>query len=200
MVEAPRYRVEDGVACIDIGVTSFEQLFDNRDPAPFRQRDLDPDLVDYLVDAAEDLSAYEAIRIVVWLPAARPSDDVTPAFRGHFEYEQQRLERSRRRQRRVGGVALVIAVIALVVLQTLARGVTRLPDNGLRGALREGLVILSWIALWRPVEILGYDWIPIRHQRRLLRHLLSATIDTRVGSGPARTTQPAARPLHDRAP
>lgn len=37
-------------------------LFDNRDPAPFRRRDLDPGLVEYLVDAGYDVAAAERIR------------------------------------------------------------------------------------------------------------------------------------------
>ena len=57
MATHPRYRVDAGAHCIDVRLTSIEQLFDNRDPAPFRSRDLDPDLLEYLVAAGEDLLA-----------------------------------------------------------------------------------------------------------------------------------------------
>ena len=36
-----RYREEDGVACIDILLVNILQLFDRRDPSPFREKDLD---------------------------------------------------------------------------------------------------------------------------------------------------------------
>jgi hypothetical protein len=33
--------------------------------------------------------------------------------------------------------------------------------------LREGLLIIGWVALWRPVEIFLYDWWPVlRRQQR----------------------------------
>src|SRR5262245_53774597 len=48
---APRYRVEEGRPWADVYVERVAQIFDKRDPAPFRTRDLDPDLVDYLRDA-----------------------------------------------------------------------------------------------------------------------------------------------------
>jgi hypothetical protein len=45
-----RYRLEGGQPILDIRVESMEPLFDNHDPAPFRNRDLDPALVEYLID------------------------------------------------------------------------------------------------------------------------------------------------------
>lgn len=40
---SPRYRMEGGQTCIDIKLRNADQLFDGRDPAPFRDRDLDDD-------------------------------------------------------------------------------------------------------------------------------------------------------------
>lgn len=51
LIEHSRYRVENGEASVDVRIAKIEQLIDNRDPAPFRERDLDPDLVEYLLDA-----------------------------------------------------------------------------------------------------------------------------------------------------
>lgn len=189
MSEHPRYRVEDGFHCVDIRVQTVEQLFDNRDPAPFRERDLDPDLVEYLVAATEDLATYGPFRIVVWFPG--PCDDITPAFRAHFEYELQRLDRRRRRERRVGGVALVIAITLLVVLLSIAPFVEQLPGGTVA---HEGLVIFSWVVLWRPVEALVYEWIPAARQRKLLRRLHTAPIAVRTGTPPETTGSPLVRP------
>ena len=47
MTVSTRYRVEGGRSCIDPNVRQSRQLFDTRDPAPFRERDLDADVVEY---------------------------------------------------------------------------------------------------------------------------------------------------------
>lgn len=65
MTTRGRYRVEDGRSCIDIKVTHSRQLFDFRDPAPFRERDLDDDVVDYLLAAAEEIPRKQPLTIVV---------------------------------------------------------------------------------------------------------------------------------------
>lgn len=190
----PRYRVEDGAHCVDIRVGAVEQLFDNRDPAPFRERDLDPDLVEYLVAAAEDLAPLGPFRLVLWFASARPGDDVCAAIRAHFEYELERIERRRRRQRRTGAVALLVGIAILAVLLSIAHLIATTPTSTLREAIREGLVIMSWVALWRPVDTLIYDWLPLHRERKLLVRLYDAPIDVRVGKGPAADVGPQLRP------
>jgi hypothetical protein len=181
----PRYRVENDVHCVDIRIGAVEQLFDNRDPAPFRERDLDPDLVEYLMDAAEDLDPLGPFKIVFWFTGPKLPEDVTPAFRAHFEYELERLMRHRRRQRRIGTVALAVGIVLLVALLSAAQLLVPPPAGGtIRGALREGMIILSWVALWRPVDALIYDWLPVRRQRKLMTCMLNAPIEVRTGKGP----------------
>ena len=60
MTTGARYRVEDGRSCIDIKVRHSGQLFDGRDPAPFRERDLDEDAVDYVMGAGPSSSTSSA--------------------------------------------------------------------------------------------------------------------------------------------
>jgi hypothetical protein len=180
----PRYRIENGEPCVDVRITSIEQLFDNRDPAPFRERDLDPDLVEYLLAAGEDLAPHEAFRMVFWLARPCQPGEIELAFRAHFEYELDRLERRRRRQRRTGVVALLLAAVLLVALLSLAQLVASLIPGSVGAALREGLVIASWVVMWRPVEILIYDWIPVRRERRVMQRLLAAPIDVKTDAGP----------------
>jgi predicted nucleotidyltransferase len=176
----PRYRHEDGRHHIDLRVATVEQLFDNRDPAPFRQRDLAPDLVDYLLAAAEDLAGHDPFDVVVWCASPQVPVDLERAYRAHFEYELERLARRRRRQRRTGQVALVIGVTLLVLLLSAAQLMGRLGDGGIVDAVREGLLILAWVVMWRPVEALLYEWLPLHRQHRLLTRLRDAPIHVRA--------------------
>jgi len=191
MPARPRYRFQDGVHWVDVKLASIEQLFDNRDPAPFRERDLDPDLLEYLIAAAEDLAAHGPFHIAFWLPTERPVEEIASAFRAHFDYELERIERRRRRQRRTGQVSLLIGIVLLIALLSLAQLLPHwLPEGSMREAVREGLVILSWVALWRPVDNLIYEWLPARRMRRLLTTLHDAEIEVRIGRGPASAVPP----------
>lgn len=184
VADPPRYRVEEGVPVVDLRLPGIEHLFDNRDPAPFRARDLDPNLVEYLLDAAEDQPAKAPFRIVFWLARGCPPEEVVEAVRSHFTYELERLQRGRRRQHRIGAVALIIAIIAIVALTALAELVTRVVPGTLGAAMKEALVISGWVLMWKPIEVLVYDGIPWRQQRRAVRAILEAAIEVREGAGP----------------
>ena len=62
----------------------------------------------------------------------------------------------------------------------------------------EGLIILGWVANWRPVEIFLYDWWPIARRRRLYRRLAGARVQV-VAETPDRPTAHAAGSSADAA-
>lgn len=180
-----RYRTEQGEPCVDVRVGHVEQLFDHRDPAPFRGRDLDPGLVEYLFDAGEDLARHPSFRVVVWLetPCARP-EEIETAVHAHFQYVLDRNRRRHREQRRLGRIALVLAAVLVAALLSLAQLIAAAFPGSLGIGLREGVVILCWVMLWRPIELLLYDGIPVRRERAIVSKLLAAPIDIRIGKGP----------------
>jgi hypothetical protein len=144
-----RYRAEDGVLIIDVRLASVERLFDNRDPAPFRERDLDPSLVEYLIDACHDM-ATRPFRIVFWLEQTSQPAGVEAAVRAHFAYDLVRLDRDRGIQRRIGWIALSIASVAIVALigvsnliAELVTGHTRRRSQGSVAHLRLGPDVAS---------------------------------------------------------
>jgi hypothetical protein len=187
MAEKSRYRFEDGVPCIDVKLSTLDHMFDKRDPAPFRERDLDPDLAEYLLDAGEDLAHEERIRVVFWIEQPCSPGEVEQAVHAHFEAEIGRIRRTRRRGRRSGQVSLLIAIVLVVGLFSLSQLVAGMVPGSLGTGLKEGLVISSWVVMWRPIEILIYDWIPIRHERKVATKLLEAPIEVRVGAkGPGK--------------
>lgn len=184
-----RYRTENGRTCIDLEVKHSQQLFDRRDPAPFRERDLDDDAVAYLVGAAQEIPAKQALAIVVTVseePEPRLSPDVIlEAIRGHFVNEGEQVERRLREHLRRGHMTLAVGLGVLVVFLTLAQFTTPPNAGPLREILREGLVITGWVAMWRPLEILLYDWWPLIDERRQVRRILDAPVTVRFSGAAA---------------
>jgi hypothetical protein len=183
MATRTRYRVEDGRSCIDLRVRQSRQLFDGRDPAPFHERDLDDDAVAYLLGAAQEIPGKQPLKIVVTIseePEPRLAADViVAAVRGHFGFEGEQVERRLREHVRRGQMTLGVGLTVLVVFLTLAEFTVSLPAGPLREILREGLVITGWVAMWRPLEVLLYDWWPLIDDRRQIRRILEAPVSIR---------------------
>jgi hypothetical protein len=47
----------------------------------------------------------------------------------------------------------------------------KLIPTPLGSVLREGFLIVGWVANWRPLEIFLYDWRPMRRQLGILTSL-----------------------------
>jgi hypothetical protein len=180
MTTRTRYRVEEGRSCIDLKVRQSRQLFDTRDPAPFHERDLDADAVEYLLAATQEIPRQRPLAVVVMIsdePEPRLTPDViVEAVRGHFIYEGEQVERRLREHVRRGQMILGVGLTVLVVFLTLAELTLSLPTGHLREILRAGLVITGWVAMWRPLEVLLYDWWPLIDERRQVRRILAAPV------------------------
>lgn len=169
----------DGV--LEVGIKTVEQIFDNRDPAPFRERTLDPHFVEYLREGTGDRVAAGKINILVWLGTPCAPGEVEDAVHAHFDLALQRTHRRRHEQVKVGWIALVVAAIAVVALTALGEVVANAVAGSLGAGLQEAISVSAWVLMWRPIETLIYDGIPWRRERRLLQALRNAHIEVRSG-------------------
>jgi hypothetical protein len=183
-----RYRVEAGRTCIDLNVRHSPQLFDTRDPSPFHERDLDADAVEYLLAAVQEIPRKQPLAVVVTISEEPEphlaSDMIVNALRNHFIYEGEQIERRLREHVRRGQMTLGVGLTVLVVFLTLAQLTLSLPMGPVRDIVREGLVITGWVAMWRPLEVLLYDWWPLIDERRQVRRILAAPVSVRYAPVP----------------
>ncbi|MFO1185713.1 MAG: hypothetical protein U1E56_13160 [Bauldia sp.] len=172
-------------AVIDIQVERIAQIFDSFDPYPFRERDLDRAAEEYITGFARELPRGSPIRIVVHLPpteaqsheAAHLPDAIRRFFAYRADGKRMELRELLRLGRRSLGIGLVVLALCSAIGELLLRAV---PDGP--GVLREGILILGWVANWRPLEIFLYDWWPLTRQQGLFRRLAAAAVEVRVAS------------------
>jgi hypothetical protein len=168
---------------IEVRVAELRQLFNAIDPSPFRQRDLDPRAEEFIVDWASDLPMDKPWALVVHLdrPAGR-ADEAAALREAIHEYFGQRVIASKRKLRalfRRGRISLVIALAFLTASIAIGDGVAAyLGESRLGEVIREGFLIVGWVAMWRPLEVFLYDWWPIRAEGRLLQRL--STMPVRI--------------------
>lgn len=164
-----------GAAVLDLHVARLQQLFNSMDPAPFRERDLDPAAQSYIVEWAGEQRPRQPLRLVVHVDAVEPGDDVENLSAAVQEYFRQRERASRHRLRkllRTGRISLVIGLAFLAFAFGIGESIASLFSKQRYATLvQESLVIGGWVALWRPLEIFLYDWWPIVSEARLYARL-----------------------------
>lgn len=184
-----RYRDEDGRACIDIRLRNARQLFDGRDPAPFRERDLDPAAIAHLLDCAKEIRKGRRLKIVLTFTEPLSTSGVIDeavirdAVRAQFEHELELVQRKLSANFRHGQVLAVIGVAVLALFLTLAEvAQSALPEGTVRRLVHEGFTITGWVAMWRPAETLLYDWWPLIQERRYVERILEAPVDVKLAA------------------
>jgi hypothetical protein len=193
---------------IEVRVAELRQLFNAIDPSPFRERDLDPRAEEFIVEWAGDLPRDARLALLVHLErSAGPPDEAPLLGESVHEYFKQRALQARRRLRelfRRGRLSLVIALAFLGASIATGDAVASfLRETRLAGVIREGLLIGSWVAMWRPLEVFLYDWWPIRAEARLYDRL--STMPVRIEyretttSNAWRNDWPAVRPSEARS-
>jgi len=177
-------------AVLDLYLVELRRIFDSLDPAPFRERDLDPKANEYIVDWARECPAGQPLALVVHLDLAPvASGDALLLGEAVREFYRGRATATRRelsRLFRTGRISLVIGLAFLAVAIVVGEALSALiSKESYAGLLRESLIIGGWVALWRPLEIFLYDWWPVRAQARLYDRLAEMEVSLR-GAGTAR--------------
>jgi hypothetical protein len=162
-----------GPAVLELHLGELRQLFNSMDPAPFRERDLDPKATEYIVDWANETPAGKALAMVLHLvgsnaDAAIAGDAVREYFQGRAVAQRRELAKLFR----VGRISLVIGLAFLGVAIAAGEALAALlSKESYAWLVKESLVIGGWVALWRPLEIFLYDWWPLRAQAKLYDRL-----------------------------
>ena len=178
---------EPGPGAIEIRVPAAEQLFDALDPATHQEKDLSPKIDEYIVESAVDLPGRGPLALTIHLD--QPGGDteehlVAEAVRAHFTRRARSLGAKLRRLLRRGLVSLAIGLAFLVTVFMVSQFAGRmLGADGLSPLFRESLLIIGWVAMWRPLEIFLYDWWPIAGERRLHDRLSRITVRVVPASG-----------------
>jgi hypothetical protein len=165
------------MATIAIRIHSLAQLFDSLDPAPFHEKALDPKAEEYLLSCARELHHRDAIDVLIHAPQAlrHASTDVEAALHAHFRLTLEAATRRYRQRMRVGRGTLILGLAVLAVCLGL-RQLLGIEGAAWRVAVGEGLLILGWVALWRPMEILLFERWESRHERQWLHKLAHAPV------------------------
>lgn len=168
------------IALIELKLQSINQLYNSLDPAPFHERDLDRDAEQFIVSWAQEYPLRAPLRLRIHLDrlpeVPGELDRIVDSVHHFFAYRNMLNRLDLRRLIYEGWISLIIGLLFLttciLAAHTFARG------TGLVSiVLREGLTLVGWVAMWRPLDICLYRWWPIRRRGRIYDKLASVPIE-----------------------
>ena len=170
-----RFDEDKGSFSIDIDLDFYRELYSEWDFSLQRNRDLDEDLLEYLVDCCDEIPSHYPLTIAISLPAAvfdaTREKHATQGFHNFFTY---RIRREKNRYRRYFTKIikyLIIGAMFLITASMLENFFSGLPHSDL---LIEGLIIGAWVSIWEVFSVLFFKLSEHRKKITVLRRLLAA--------------------------
>lgn len=178
-------KINSEFGVIEVRLKELAQLFNSLDPSPFHERDLDDDAEEYIVSWARELPADLPLKLIVHLPEseARKAEerDLAAALNNYFgdragvlERDLKELFRNGRRYLSIGVPVLGLCLIASQIARSM------LGTGPLARALEESLIIVGWVANWKPIETFLYNSWPLKRRRDLYRRLERAVVEIKM--------------------
>jgi hypothetical protein len=197
-----RFKSIGGRPVIEVNLKTPHQLFDERDPAPFRERDLDDDAAHYILSSYRELPARTKPKLSLYFRSMGEFEShpgsISNAIRSYFEYESE----SKRRELRVmfnqGFISLLIGLLFLLVCTYISFVVNARGYDGYWPTFaHEGLLLMGWYAMWKPINTFLYEWWPLRETIEVLDHLSAIEVEISVSevARPAVAAEVETRPF-----
>jgi hypothetical protein len=174
------YKREGATYLIEIRLGKLWQLFNSLDPAPFLEKDLDDDAEAYITQATREFPLPTPLKLVFYLPEAAldEAQQILPrAIHNYFKYRKQMTTQTLHQILRQGRISFLIGLLFLTGCISISKLLNLLHNDTIIPILTEGLLIMGWVAMWRPLEIFLYDWWPIRHTQKVFDKLSQIPIE-----------------------
>lgn len=173
-------RTPDNKLMIDIAAGKIEDLYNDLDQyAPYVKKELDPDLVEYLIDSVNEIGKEDFV-IHFRFMTPTPSDSkqaarVKTSIHNYFLYLKELEFRELARMTRT---SLILFFIGVVVLSLSVWVNQKIADNDtvIKHVFAEGLNVAAWVSLWNAIATFLINWAPRRQQIKMYDRIATATI------------------------
>lgn len=167
---------------IKIYLDEISHLFNSPEFDPFSDRPIFSSGLESAINEIKMARRKSRHRLVLFLPGEKINSDMEATMRKAMDnYCTHKLEESRREQmllRWEGFEALQTGLIFMAICLFLSlsiREVQEIPAY-LRTFIGEGLSIVGWVSMWKPIDIFLYQWWPHWQSRFVFEKLKQAEL------------------------
>lgn len=179
------------VCRITLVARSTGELFETDSPLPPEYLPLDASVLDFLTDTVRrNAKTCERFELIVVAPLdafgdVKPFVDekrLTEALRNYFLSRSDRIARQLSEYFQDARSMLIYGLIFMLACTLLRTALEPTEIHPFMSSVREGLLVIGWVALWKPIEELLFNWWPLRRELGYCRKL--AEMDMRVAVTP----------------
>jgi len=173
----------ENIHLIEIKIKNINQLFNSLDPSPFLEKDLDDDAFEYIVSSVSEHPLKTKQRIILYLPKTNRKKvsevEIKRSIHNYFEYKMILAERGIKLKLREGQFSFIVGLTFLITCLLVGEYIQSLGQNTWTYIAFEGLLIGGWVAMWKPISDILYEWWPIWKEKKIFRKISEMDIEFR---------------------
>lgn len=169
---------------IGLSVANPDALFHAFDPSPMAGRDLDDEVEQYILESALEAPQTRYLLVIHTAqnqPGLADTAQLADAIRQYFRYKLDVHERHLRVRMQDGRHSLFTGLLFLAVCWALGMAAMNLIPEPYGDFFKEGLLIIGWVANWKPIEFFLYERQPMIRRRNVLKALSEMEISVQQG-------------------
>jgi hypothetical protein len=172
-----RLNEESKAYMIEVSLDDYAEIFNGWDASPLKRKDMEPELVDYLEQAGEEIARKEKVEICFYLSSDRTDLDKEQksllGIKNHLKVIMSFINKKLNRLYRQI-ITYFILSTTFVTTAYLLRGQA---ENSLLFVIMvEGLFIGGWFMLWEAFSTFVFDSHETRTRRRIFQRFIHANI------------------------
>lgn len=187
-----RYKKNKGRYQIDLFIDKSKYLFDRKDPSPLKNRDLHPDVTNFICGSLEEIPQKYELTLNLLLSESYDSDQcekIRESIRNYFFFEVSSLSFQLKKVFLKGMKALLIGSLILLFSIYMTYQIETFSNGPIRIFIKEGLTIFSWVSMWFPFHVFLYEWWPISEKKTIMGRGITMEIVFSLLQGPEVTSE-----------
>ena len=168
----------DGAFIIDVSTQKVEDLYNNFDKrAHFLKKDLNEDLVTYLVESVSEIGKNQ---FIIQFNFETKEDDasisrVQNSIENFFIYMQELEHKKMHGMMRSSFIFLLIGIV-LATFSILINQSDFATESVTIAVIAEGLTVAAWVSLWESLATFLIKWMPLKKKITLYHAIANAQI------------------------
>lgn len=162
---------------IEVALDNYEDIFNEWDPAPFKRRDIDPDLRTFFEECSDEVSLKHRLAIVFFLPKGEidmeKQQKCVEGLHNFFRFNKYLAEKEMVRSRKNAVKHLLIGALFLVIAVLFEH---QFEKDVLFDILGQGLFIGGWVFAWEAVSTVAFRHSELMYSIREWDRFLDAPI------------------------
>ncbi len=168
---------------IKVSLRDVNQLFNSMDPSPFEEQDIDADAEAFIESWAFEYPSVATLSLEI-IVEQEPSptkniEFINKAIHNFYKHKAEIKGREFRQLMREGRVALLVGFFFLGLCFLASELLGKLDSQTFARFLGEGLLIVGWVSMWKPIQIYLYDWWPLLRKARIYAKMSRMKISLR---------------------